>query len=257
MMTHGTDYSFGSFLILSQRTNQIYLAVAFSLPPFFFSFERLIMKFIVLALLLIPASCFGQIVTLESNGHSAMGFNTGSGFITVSHFPFSSGFSNADIDIKIDSVRVGKQFEIGNGLPAYFFDRRGTRHDIRVVRSNRAEFQTNVLFFSGESGLPVFNRRGRVVGVVKGNELAPLRTGLVARLDALKIPNSVRGRLALPLAKFRVVPSVTILSNAGVESLLELRTEEAMPSKDEKGCQDDEQTLSGSPEPLWGAPADR
>ena len=207
------------------------------------------MKTLIVALMLVPFTCFGQIVTLESQEHSAMGFNTGSGFVTVSHFQFSSGFSNPEIDIKIDSIRAGNQFEIGRGVPSYFFDRRGTRHDLRVVRSNVAEWQTDVLFFSGESGLPVFNRKGRVVGVVKGNELEPLRTGLVARLDALRIPNSVRGKLSLPLARFRVVPSVTVLSNAGVESLLELRTVEDKPSTHEKERQDDEQTLSGSLEP--------
>lgn len=204
------------------------------------------MKTIFAALILFSFPCYGQTVHLEFDGHSAMGFNTGSGFVTVAHFPFSSGFANSDIDIKIDSIRAGNQFEVGKGRPSYFFDRRGTRHQLLVVRSNRREWQTDLLFFSGESGLPVFNQRGRVVGVVKGNELEPLRSGLVARLDAVRIPNSVLGRLALPRAKFRVVPSVTVLSTAGVESLLELQTVEEMPSTDEKEHQDAGQTMSES-----------
>lgn len=204
------------------------------------------MKTILVALVLFAFPCYGQTVQLEFDGHSAMGFNTGSGFVTVAHFPFSSGFANSYIDIKFDSIRAGNQFEIGRGRPSYFFDRRGTRHQLLVVRSNRREWQTDLLFFNGESGLPVFNRRGRVVGVVKGNELEPLRSGLVARLDAVRIPNSVLDKLALPRAKFRVVPSATVLSTFGVESLLELQTVEDMPLTDEKVYQDAGQKVSES-----------
>ena len=205
---------------------------------------------ILLLMLLIAAPCVGQTVTLEHSGHSAMGFNTDSGFLTVAHYSYSSGFADYDLDIKIDSIRAGKRFRIGYGVPAYFFDRRGTRHELSVLRRNVKEWQTDVLFFSGESGLPVFNQRGLVVGVVKGNELAPLRSGLVARLGSLRIPRSVREKLALPQARFRAAPSAQALSGVDAESSFVLRAVKDSPSLDEMELPASEQTWFAIPSPV-------
>ena len=208
------------------------------------------MNLIFLLMLLVPAPCVGQNVTLEQDGHSAMGFNTDSGFLTVAHYSYSAGFADYDIDIKIDSIRAGKRFRVGVGVPAYFFDRRGTRHELSVLRRNAKEWQTDILFFSGESGLPVFNQRGRVVGVVKGNELAPLRSGLVARLGSLKIPRSVRERLSLPQARFRVAPSAQALSGVDAESSFGLRAVTDSPSLDETESPTSERTWFAIPSPV-------
>lgn len=206
-------------------------------------------KTLIIALAL-ASSCNGQTVTLEHQGHSAMGFNTTAGFITVAHFHFSSGFADHDLDLKIDSIREGDRFRIGSGRPAYFVDRRGTRHELNVVRSSRHEWQTDVMFFSGESGLPVFNRKGLVVGVVKGNELEPLQSGLVARLGALRIPSTVRDRFSLPRERFRVAPASTFHESAVDGASLGLQTAEALPSSDEKEYPTSGQTLFGSLEPV-------
>lgn len=119
-----------------------------------------------------------------------MGFNCEDFFFTVAHAP-GPGLSFPENDIRVTSPVAGGRLHAGPGDPDHFFDRRGVRHKITIVRTEKLSWLVKNEFFSGESGLPVFNSRNSVCGVVYGNRLDPAPMGLVSRLDKLETSGGV------------------------------------------------------------------
>lgn len=179
----------------------------------------------------------GQIWRLEaSDGSLAMGFNASGHFFTVAHAP-GSGISVTDLDIRITTLkRHPFQLRVGRGKPHHFFDRRGIKHRLTTQRTEDLRFLVDAEFFPGESGLPVFTRRGFVCGVVSGNLVQPSRFGLVSRIDKLE---SSAGVLLFPPGTFDD-PSdeASDQSHAASESDDESAIQESTKDPDAKAIQE-------------------
>ena len=129
-----------------------------------------------------------QTYLLDSPKEGASGFNTSLGFITAGHVQMYKGlFHDTNHDFKIGSPIKGGRLRFGTGKPSYFVDRRGFTVSLDCVRTSNDRFVVKQRFFQGESGLPVFNKDGEVVGLVVGY-YATTKEGLVSRFETLRIP---------------------------------------------------------------------
>lgn len=152
-------------------------------------------------------------------GSNCCGCFTELGFLTAGHCPRTrSGFSFRGLDTRIfteQNLDALKVHRFGSGDPSWFYDRRGNVVRLTLSGSNSRSFFTDQFFYSGESGSPVFNRVGRIVGVVSGNVVDPgSESGIVARTEvllrsassqALRLTPQTRGRRALRFAARSIV----------------------------------------------------
>lgn len=136
----------------------------------------------VLVLICCRIGC-GQTVTIRSGNSSAMAFNTKLGLCTVDHAEwFLPSVRFAELDMRLGAKLVDVPvYSFGLGEPKYFIDRRGSRHELTRPTSSRYEYEVAEEFFSGESGLPVFNSEGKVVGLVLGNVIRSEIRGRIAK----------------------------------------------------------------------------
>ena len=115
--------------------------------------------------------------------------NTELGLITCRHCELqlseSVSFPGLDVQIfKYDRRRF--IHAVSDAKPSYFYDRRETRHVIITNGRTGTYWKTDVVFFSGESGLAVYDNQDRVCGIVLGNvRNGNVWLGRVARFDAL------------------------------------------------------------------------
>lgn len=130
----------------------------------------------------------GQTFRIQNQGKTGHGFTTTEGNLTALHvggLPFDYLYPAMDIGINTRN-KSAKGFQVSELPPAYFIDRRGTRH--RVVELGPTGLQTSVSlrFYPGESGMPVFAEDGTVCCVVLGNHFDAGRWhGRVSKIQPL------------------------------------------------------------------------
>lgn len=161
----------------------------------------------VLLLLSLCKGCEGQHVTVRApDGAYACGFRTRAGIITVAHLEGVGGvWVNRDFDCRMIKNNSGRLHDVGVGEPHFFRCRRGRRHALTIVSTEKTEWIVTAEFFPGESGLPVFNRKCQVVGLVLGNRVGAVYRGRVARL--LDVPEF---RRSMKIEKKNVEVSETV-----------------------------------------------
>ena len=210
------------------------------------------MKSILIALLL-TCSLSAQTYTITDGRSTARGFNTDIGFITADHVLFQDAVIRfPDRDIRISSPKKTPPpadepaaFKIGTGEPDYFIDRRGNRISITLQSTEELRWYTDQVFFPGESGTPVFNDTGEVVGLISGNRLGP-DYGIVARCDNLKI--SAIELLSLLDIQGRDQRSIPLYHASSVASAIRVfQTEIENSSKDDIQPQSSPRILSPVP----------
>lgn len=116
-------------------------------------------------------SANSQTFRINNHGKTGHGFTTDEGSITALHvggLQFDYIFPQMDIGINTAS-KSDEGFKTSDLPPAYFIDRRGTRHSVNRIGETGLQTTLNIRFFPGESGMPVFARDGTVCGVVLGN----------------------------------------------------------------------------------------
>ena len=135
-------------------------------------------------LMVMSGCCDAQHVVIRSpNGTMACGFRTKVGVVTVEHLRCVGGRCvNKEYDFRLIDSNVGALHEIGHGEPEYFLCRRGRKHAITGLFTRKTEWICDQVFFPGESGLPVYNSKGQVVGSVLGNLVGDRYKGRVCRL---------------------------------------------------------------------------
>lgn len=130
--------------------------------------------------------------------------NTELGLITCRHceLQLSESVSFPVLDVQIfKHDRRRFIHAVSDAKPSYFYDRRGTRHVIITNGRTKTYWKTDVVFFSGESGLAVYDTQDRVCGIVLGNvRNGNVWLGRVARFDVLlrsidRVRPELRGRL--------------------------------------------------------------
>lgn len=148
----------------------------------------------VILILSLCEACEGQHVTIRApDGAYACGFRTKAGLITVAHLEGVGGvWVNREFDCRLIKNNSGRLHEVGEGVPSYFLCRRGRRHSLTIVRTERTQWVCSKEFFPGESGLPVFGTKGQVVGFVLGNYVARPYKGRVSRI--MEIPEFRRSQ---------------------------------------------------------------
>ena len=113
--------------------------------------------------------------------------NTELGVITCHHCGFNRAPSVAFPALDIQIFRHDRRrfiHKVSDAKPSYFYDRRGNRHVIITKGRTKTYWKTACVFFNGESGLAVFDKRDRVCGIVLGNVRSEkLWLGRVARFD--------------------------------------------------------------------------
>lgn len=187
------------------------------------------MKAILFLLIFGSSTCYSQVIRLTDGNSQVMAFYFDGGLATVEHADFLFGVRDTQNDLLIVNVKPPlSRLKLGFGWPHYFCDRRGVRHFMKPKRFGDSFWLVDVEFFSGESGLPVFNRAGHVVGVVSGNELSPDSGGLVSRI----------GTSSIFAGRVRVPPLIAVASSMGLalspsfvdaEQELEFRTASVLP----------------------------
>lgn len=117
------------------------------------------------------------------------GFDTPSGGVTAAHCNWEqSETSWPEFDIAIGPRQGTEPIPIGKGQPFFFRCRRRTRYFLEAKDLDKYQWVVNREFFPGESGLPVFNKKGEAVGVVLGNVLIENRwRGRVGKLNEIKL----------------------------------------------------------------------
>ena len=128
--------------------------------------------------------CEAQHVTVRApDGAYACGFRTRVGLITVAHLEGVGGvWINRDFDCRMIKNNSGALHDIGEGGPCFFRCRRGRKHSLTILSTEKTQWIVSSEFYPGESGLPVFNREGQVVGLVLGNRVGNVYRGRVGRL---------------------------------------------------------------------------
>lgn len=144
------------------------------------------LRFLVVGLLCVVASCdcsAQHVVIRAPDGAYACGFRTRVGLITVAHLRGVGGrWANEEYDCRMIENDSGRLHELGEGEPKFFRCRRGRKHSLTVVRTEKTQWVVNLEFYPGESGLPVFNEKWQVVGFVRGNYVGNVYRGRVGRL---------------------------------------------------------------------------
>lgn len=143
-------------------------------------------RFFVGALLFLSlcTGCEAQHVTVRApNGAYACGFRTRAGLITVAHLEGVGGvWVNRDFDCRMIKNNSGRLHDVGEGEPRFFRCRRGRKHSLTVISTEKTQWIVTAEFYPGESGLPVFDRKWQVVGFVLGNRVGNVYRGRVGRL---------------------------------------------------------------------------
>lgn len=136
-----------------------------------------LLNVITLSLSLMPClDCNGQSQYKRFGEGEAVSFKTKMGEWTAFHVGMSFNPSHIskqlDIQFRYSPSDDPSRLSIGDGPPNYFIDRRGTWHQIKLDKDEPHRWiASNIRFYPGESGSPVFSRSGRVVGIVLGNLL--------------------------------------------------------------------------------------
>lgn len=158
------------------------------------------------------STCEAQTYIIDSPQESASGFNTSVGFITAGHVTAVNGiFHDLEYDFKLSNRIEGAKHRLGTGDPDHFFDRRGHKVKLDLIRKQRDRFVVKQRFFSGESGLPIFNSRGEVVGLVIGF-YEDSKNGIISRFETLTVPiEATRSILSLRRVSIRIDRSMTLV----------------------------------------------
>lgn len=143
---------------------------------------------VVLLSIITACDCSAQHVTIIApDGAKASGFRTDLGVVTVAHIEgVRSKWVNRKFDCRLIDSDVGQLHEVGDGQPEYFICRRGRRHNLKVLSTTNEQWICDVEFFNGESGLPIYDGQGQVVGYVVGNRVGKRYKGIIGRL--LNVP---------------------------------------------------------------------
>lgn len=138
----------------------------------------------VLMLLSLCKGCEAQHLVIKAPDDAyACGFRIKTGVLTVAHLEgVGSVWVDRDLDLRLIESDAGRLFDIGRGKPKYFRCRRGVKHSLTVLRTEKKQWICDREFFPGESGLPVFNSKGQVVGLVLGNRVENVYRGRVCRI---------------------------------------------------------------------------
>ena len=140
-------------------------------------------------------NCKAQTFQIFHKGKTGHGFMTDEGTMTALHvggLAFDYTYPAMDIGIETKS-KTAKGFRLSDKPPAYFIDRRGTRHSLSMTGDHGLQTVVSMRFYPGESGMPVFSSDGSVCSVVLGNAFINRRwQGRVARVmplvDSIKKP---------------------------------------------------------------------
>ena len=126
-----------------------------------------------------------QINHLGKTGHA---FTTNVGTFSALHVGgLSYDYYCSELDIAVDTKNISENGYTTSDLPpAYFIDRRGTRHILKATATTNHQTIVSMRFFFGESGMPIFAADGSVCCVVLGNAFIRGRwRGRVARITPL------------------------------------------------------------------------
>jgi len=145
--------------------------------------------FVLIVLLTLSSRCFAQSKFQNIGDGSAVVFQTEFGSWTANHaghaFRPTHFSATLDIQFRRSKTRNKKHFKIGPGPPVAFVSRRGKRFEITSSDLNEHVWSIDKFsFFAGESGSPVFNKKGEVCGVVLGNYLENGWHGRAAKLSS-------------------------------------------------------------------------
>ena len=139
-------------------------------------------------ILAIQNSCNAQSFRINNNGKTGYGFKTTAGTFTAMHV----GGINADLSIPEMDIEMNSSMKTPHGFktsdlpPAFFIDRRGTRHTLNAIGSSGHQTIVSIRFFPGESGLPIFAKDGTACGVVLGNIFKDRKwSGRISRIHPL------------------------------------------------------------------------
>ena len=125
---------------------------------------------------------------IRDRGKSGHAFTTTVGTISALHVGgLQYDFYYPALDLMIDTrSKSDKGFVVSDSPPAYFIDRRGTRHSLDAIGEHHGQTIVSMRFFPGESGMPIFSNDGTVCCVVLGNAFTNGRwRGRVARIHPL------------------------------------------------------------------------
>lgn len=122
------------------------------------------------------------------------------GFLTADHCdPTTKHTRFPRLDMAIDfpsRSTTDSVYRLSTGRPSYFWNRRGQKVAIAAEDSNDREYLTDVLFFPGESGSPIFDSDGAVCGIAAGNVYDSVSShGIVPRVSALLVSASAPASL--------------------------------------------------------------
>ena len=129
-----------------------------------------------------------QTMAIETDQHSGHAVVTESGTITAMHVGgIDHDYVAEDMDIVIDTrSKSGTGFKTSDLPPDYFIDRRGRRHTLSVIGNLDSQTIVSMMFFPGESGMPIFASDGSVTCIVLGNVFIRGRWyGRVARVTPI------------------------------------------------------------------------
>ena len=135
-----------------------------------------------------PTKSFGQTFRVTHQGKTGHAFTTDEGTISALHVGgINFDYYHPALDLMIDTrSKSEKGFKTSDLPPAYFIDRRGTRHTLLATGTNQLQTVVSMRFFPGESGMPIFASDSSVCCVVLGNAFIDGRwRGRVARIQPL------------------------------------------------------------------------
>ena len=138
--------------------------------------------------MIITASAQSQTFQINHHGKTGHAFTTKAGTISALHVGgLSHDYYCSELDIAINTKnRSEGGFTTSDLPPAYFIDRRGTRHSLEATGETNHQTIVSLRFFFGESGMPIFAEDGTVCCVVLGNAFIRGRwRGRVARITPL------------------------------------------------------------------------
>lgn len=122
--------------------------------------------------------------------------------VTADHCEHEQSFVRIpQFDVALIGDTGQPQLRSGWKPPAYFYDRRGHRVVMNVVRREDIQWLVDLEFYPGESGSAVFDSSRSVTGVVLGNRFEGSKTYgrvsiLSSALSKASMLPSVRGRLS-------------------------------------------------------------
>ena len=133
-------------------------------------------------------TALSQTFRINHQGKTGHAFTTKLGTISALHVGgLKYDYYCSELDIAIETNSKSENgFTISDLPPAYFIDRRGTRHTLNAIDMTNNQTIVSLRFFFGESGMPIFAADGTVCCVVLGNAFIRGRwRGRVARITPL------------------------------------------------------------------------